>query len=227
MDTATPRSRSMRTSKLDELGDCQAPEGSKPWALFIRNKLNSLLHDAEFASDLARDYFNKLRDSEGWRQLEDSKGGKFYSFEGFCVHRKPFGLGYDIGHIERIISEREEKEIAEMAREARQRPLRNADDKPGRPKANGSVTTINHQKRDRTYILKRLARDNPDLLAKVESGEITPRKAGIQAGFIKVKSALDQLKALWSKSTPEEQNKFREWLDNLYQFRNRTTETEI
>jgi hypothetical protein len=215
VDSAETKSRSVRTSQLDELGDCRAPEGSRPWALFIRNKLNSLLHDAEFASDLARDYFNKLRDSEGWRQLDDSKGGKFYSFEGFCVHRKPFGLGYDVGHIERIIREREEKEVSDMAREAKEKPLRNADDKPGRPKKeeNGSSGNINQVDRarggnNREYVLKRLARDNPELLSRVESGEMSPRAAGIKAGFIKVKSALDQLRHWWKKASHREREQF-------------------
>lgn len=50
----------------------------------------------------------------------------------------------------------------------------------------GSNTTINNlQDRSKTYTLRRLARDHPDLLALVESGDLTPNAAAIQAGFRK------------------------------------------
>ena len=108
----------MRIKQLNELGDIGAEKGSRSWALAVRDQLNSVLRQAEFSSKAAKGFFHALKETDGWRQLTDGAGCGFMSFEQFCCFRKPFGLGYDITHIEHIIHEREEVEAKEVLRKA-------------------------------------------------------------------------------------------------------------
>ena len=63
---------------------------------------------------------------------------------------------------------------------------------------------------DKTYTLRRLARDRPDLLARVESGELTANAAAIEAGFrrrmrpVPVDSADNAVRALLRIFTADE-----------------------
>jgi hypothetical protein len=56
----------------------------------------------------------------------------------------------------------------------------------------------------KTYTLRRLARDRPDLLAKVESGELSPNAAAIEAGFRKKLTPLEAARKAIAKLTEED-----------------------
>jgi hypothetical protein len=86
---------------------------------------------------------------------------------------------------------------------AREMPLA---DKAGAPEGNqnavkietgdkNNVDNINidfkpKQDRGETYLLRRLARDYPEALDRIQAGEITTRKAAIEYGIIKVKTPM-------------------------------------
>jgi Arc/MetJ-type ribon-helix-helix transcriptional regulator len=57
-------------------------------------------------------------------------------------------------------------------------------------------------------ILRRLARDHEDILAMVESGELSVNAAAIRAGIRKKPTPLRQLLKWWKKATLEEQAEF-------------------
>lgn len=57
-------------------------------------------------------------------------------------------------------------------------------------------------------ILRRLARDHEDILAMVESGELSVNAAAIRAGIRKKPTPLSQLLKWWKKATAEEQAEF-------------------
>jgi hypothetical protein len=64
-----------------------------------------------------------------------------------------------------------------------------------------------------TYLAARLKRDRPDLAAKVVSGEIKSiRAAAIEAGIVKVPSALVLLKRAWKKASHGEREEFKQWI---------------
>ena len=70
---------------------------------------------------------------------------------------------------------------------AREKPLLPEDVKEGRPKnseRSGSDSTTS-QDRSNTYTLRRLARDAPEMLDRIESGELTVNQAAIEAGIRK------------------------------------------
>jgi hypothetical protein len=57
-------------------------------------------------------------------------------------------------------------------------------------------------------ILRRLARDNPELLDAIESGELTINQAAILAGIRKKPTPLQELLRAWKKATKEERTEF-------------------
>ncbi len=66
---------------------------------------------------------------------------------------------------------------------------------------------------NRDYTLARLNRDRPDLLAKVDAGHISARRAGIEAGFIKERTILDVLRAAWKKADRDTRAIFKSEID--------------
>jgi len=68
-------------------------------------------------------------------------------------------------------------------------------------KNNGSVTTIDlkpKQDRGKTYLLRRLARDFPQALDRIQSGELSTRKAAIEYGIVKVKTPMRISETFWN-----------------------------
>jgi hypothetical protein len=201
----------MRTSTLggpDELGDCAAPKGSRPWAVFARNELNSVLREAEGSSDRAKAYFHMIRETEAWKVLDDAKGQPFMSFELFCTHRRPQGLGYEIGHIERIIHERSEREVAQAMRVAGVLAKPGGERKKGEQV--GDAKSVSANGTTVGYLASRLKRDHPDIAARVEAGEFrSMRAAGVEAGIIKVKPPLEIALAAYNKLSESDKESFR------------------
>lgn len=62
-----------------------------------------------------------------------------------------------------------------------------------------------------SYLAARLKRDHPAIAARVEAGEFKSiRAAAIEAGIVKVPTALDQLRFFWGKATDSERRQFIE-----------------
>lgn len=78
--------------------------------------------------------------------------------------------------------------------------------KPG-PKAIESKFDSTHSNSN-ANVLRRLARDHEDILAMVESGELSVNAAAIRAGIRKKPTPLSQLLKWWKKATAEERNEF-------------------
>lgn len=99
---------------------------------------------------------------------------------------------------------------------------------PNGRKGKESIDNINRLKggTDTTYTLRRLARDAPEILAKVQSGELTVNAAAIAAGirkkptpteiivktFAKVEDRLETLKKIVGTLTDSEREIVKDWL---------------
>lgn len=60
------------------------------------------------------------------------------------------------------------------------------------------------------YLVRRLARDRPDLVERLAKGEIrSARAAAIEAGIVKVPTVIDILRKAWRKATEAEREEFR------------------
>ena len=61
------------------------------------------------------------------------------------------------------------------------------------------------------HILRRLLRERPDLVQRIESGEFSVNAAAILAGFRKQPTSLEQIRRLWQKLSPAERDEVRSW----------------
>jgi hypothetical protein len=200
----------VRRSQLDELGDLQAPRGSRSWAIAVRDELNNMLHRAEFSSSSARTWCDAIRENDAWKVLEDSQRRPFKSYEAFCTHRKPQGLGRQPADIDRIIAERKEREV----QIAREHPLPERGE-VGRGR--NRVDNINSKTNGgtgRSYTLRRLARDRPDLLDKVEKRKLSANAAAVEAGFRKRPTPFDKLRSAWKQADEGMRQKFLSWIES-------------
>ena len=76
---------------------------------------------------------------------------------------------------------------------------------PQRAKANGRGIETQRW-------LDRLARDRPDLLEKVNAGELKPKTAARQAGIIREPTAFELIKKAFAKLSAKERRQFITWL---------------
>jgi hypothetical protein len=63
-----------------------------------------------------------------------------------------------------------------------------------------------------SYAVRRLKRERPDLLVRVQSGELSANAAMIAAGFRKVPTTQDLLRKVWAKAGKEEREEFLRWV---------------
>lgn len=85
---------------------------------------------------------------------------------------------------------------------------------------NPNIGTAGVCSETKSYQLRRLSDQRPDLHARVVSGELSANRAAILAGFRKEASILNQLERLWSRASDDERAAF---LDKL-EYRNRLTQ---
>lgn len=213
-----------RITQLDELGSLDAEKGSRAWAIAVRNKLNSVLQQAEFSSKAAKGYFVALKETAGWRQLFDEKACGFMSFEQFCCYRKPFGLGYDINHIEHIIREREEREAKDILNTAGDLAKQKVGVEGGKPgPGRGNKTAADSSRfvcgtTHSPYLAARIKRDHPDIAERIQAGEFRSiHAAAIAAGIAKptitIRPTVEGFtKAIKKRLTPEQ---IKELVQNL------------
>ena len=65
----------------------------------------------------------------------------------------------------------------------------------------------------RPTVHDRLGRDRPDLLERVNAGELRPKTAARLAGILNVPSRLERIKRERARLTPQERAELRRWLD--------------
>lgn len=79
-----------------------------------------------------------------------------------------------------------EPTISAAVQAARAAPLGEHGNRPGEENSRNrgdNVTSVPDRGNAQTYTLRRLARDRPDLLDRVETGDLSPHAAAIEAGF--------------------------------------------
>ena len=81
---------------------------------------------------------------------------------------------------------------------------------PGRPPKDndGDYRHLRERRGTVEYTLARLRRDDPDMAARVEPGELSANAAAVAKGWRKPPDILQQLKRLWDKATPDERAAF-------------------
>ena len=183
--------QSVRVSALDEIGDRDAPIGSRLWALWVVSQAKLQREELERDASLLRDLITKMQKYEAWKALG------VLSFDILCA--KHLRLSSD--------------DVAAVLKARKGQSLRTALGAHGgkREKGQGRDSTLSH--RDTAYLAARLRRDHPAAeFDEAVRGSV--RQAAIAAGIVKVPTALDRLLKLWAKATPAERKQFLEEISN-------------
>jgi hypothetical protein len=184
-----------RSSTLDDIGNLNAPPGTREWAVAVRLDIQTTLNDVQGDADHLDVMTKLIRDHKGYRHLADRRGRPYATYQAFCLEKQPYGLGYRIEDIERIVGERKERTIVERA----QAPLRLLDDRgPATAEEKASICAngtnsppANRGSNNAEYLTARIARDHPEILERMKAGEFpSVRKAALEAGIVRPTIAL-------------------------------------
>jgi hypothetical protein len=166
-------------------------------------------------------------DIKHWeKELEEAKKNQIW-----LRHKPSYGSLEELLEKEVGYSKAEENAKVQMARDNPSPPAdqkeapRNPNGRKGKESDNNVIRL--RQGNDTTYTLRRLARDNPELLDKIEAGELTVNAAAIQAGirkkptpeqqclrgFKKSSSRLDVIRRVIDELQPHELVVVRDWIE--------------
>jgi hypothetical protein len=223
---------------IQEVGNQAAAPGSPPWGKAKRGAKQLALRKRDSTSDHVESLVRLFEQYDGFRHLVDSNGNGFRSYEAFCIHPQPWGLGYRVEDVNRIIAERKVSEAtAEKAKLAAQqaKPLRLEGEELKEKRAEGgragghlggrgkkrnpSLLKENNKEgfpsgTSSAYLTERMARDTPHILDRLKEGEFkSVRAAAIEAGIIVPKPVdrLGKIKREWEKLSEEDRGVFLEW----------------
>lgn len=162
-------------SLLDEPADISAEIGSRPWARGVANKIR--FQAEKFDSDVAslQRWIEIAAEHEAWRPLG------YVSLDALLTKE----AGISQGVID-AIRQAKGGTVGDAIKAAKERPL--ADVGPPTKDERDNVDIINNKVKggtDTEYTLRRLARDAPAMLDKIESGELSVNAAAIAAGIRK------------------------------------------
>jgi hypothetical protein len=179
---------SVRVSALDEVGDRDAPVGSKPWALWVVGQAKLQRDELERDASALRRLIAKMQKHEAWKALGVP------SFDMLCTTQ----LRLSADEVSAVLKARKGQTVGAVLRRV------------GRPKAgegNGDIVTISDKGNGPAYLAARLRRDHPEAVFD-ESVRGSVRQAAIAAGIVKVPSVLDKLRTLWAKATDADRRTF-------------------
>jgi hypothetical protein len=195
-------------SFLDEPCDLNAEPGSKPWARAVARAIRFQAKTLDTDVESLQEWIAIAAEHSAWKVLG------YISLDSFLVAEANFTQSI----IDAIRDAKPGTKLEEVIDMAKDNPLppANQEDAPRNPNGVNQYNKEDRSGRDstrpsdrsNTYTLRRLARDNPELLDKIEAGELSVNQAAIQAGIRKRPTALDQLRATWRKATEDEREAF-------------------
>lgn len=177
---------SVRASALDEVGDRDAPVGSRAWSLWAVGETLLLRERLDFDARQLASMLTRLQQHAAHQALG------FASLDALCAAK----LRLDAEQIEAVLTAKRGQTLGQVLR-----PV-------GRPKAGDGkdrISTITT--RDTTYLAARLRRDHPDAVFD-EAVRGSVRRAAIVAGIVKVPSGLDRLRRAWDRASEQERQEF-------------------
>jgi hypothetical protein len=182
---------SARVSVLDEIGDRDAPAGSRQWALWVVAQAKLQRDELERDASALRRLISKMQKHEAWKALGVA------SFDMLCLTQ----LRLSADEVSSVLQSQKGQSVgATLGR-------------VGRPKAgeeNPANSRVSYGTANASYLAARLRRDHPDAEFD-ESVRGSVRKAAIAAGIVKVASVLAVLMKAWGKATAEERAAFEQW----------------
>lgn len=154
---------------LDELGDPDAPIGSKPWALWLHNEIRTTYYDKQQKGERLRVLVDMFKTRQSWQEFG------YLTWEDYCIERL---------HVKADDIDTEAKRrTALMAEQAK--PLNANGGDRQKQYYNYNTEKIDAQGTSPEYLTARIARDRPDILERMKAGEYSSvRSAAIDAGIV-------------------------------------------
>lgn len=160
-----------------------------------------------------------LRD-EAWRERK-IRTGEIVKLERFAefVTRPPLeGLGEKADRIKKLLRDDLEAlaafETAMVGKVGAPMGNHNAAHKTTRDNITVCPASCEDGERgtSRSYTLRRLSQQHPEIFQQVTAGELTTNQAAIKAGFRKSPTTLDLLQRAWRKAVEAERQAFLSWI---------------
>ena len=180
------------------LGDWQAPQGTEEWAKAVRLRMLSVVKSLPLYPNSMRELVESMREHQGWKVLRRADGKIFRTFEEFCAHPQPHGLGKPWREIKPFVQAAlggNAAVVAAVTTRAEAAPtLSDAGKLGGRPKKDcvpREDKAADNTKRlrygtDPEYLAARIARDAPQVLEDMKAGKFkSVRAAAKAAGIVK------------------------------------------
>ncbi len=172
--------------------------------------LYNCIRDGSHGLDLVPDYVKKVIREGCWRTrwvqvLRQTV--EFTRFEDYVAAQPPEGLGASLKTMKNLCQN--DNEARNLIDQATANP-------PGRPSGE-TVNIVNGsrpQGNSKDAAIRRLRKDRPDLLERVEAGEISAHAAAVEAGFRKLPTPIDLLKRSWAKASKQDKEAFMNWAGN-------------
>lgn len=199
------RSRGLRTSVLDDVGDQLAPPGSKPWARWMLGQAKLCRHDIQRDVAGLQELIIKLEKHSAWSALG------FPSFGMFCAKE----LDLDEDEVELIRTAKKGEALGAVIKRAKEaQPIgEHGGDRKSENTDQGSDRTLKARGETADYLTARIARDRPDVLERMKAGEFTSvRAAAMEAGIVKPVTSLKALKRAWDKASKDERSEFLDFI---------------
>jgi len=177
----------VRVSALDEIGDRDAPVGSRPWALWVVGQAKLQREELERDASALRRLISKMQKHEAWKALGVP------SFDMLCTTQ----LRLSADEVSSVLKARKGQSLGTVlgthgGKREKGKQVDNIKLKGGTQSA---------------YLAARLRRDHPTAVFD-ESIRGSVRQAAIAAGIVKVPSVLDRLRKLWSKASDADRRTF-------------------
>ena len=185
-------------STLDEVGDREAPKGSRPWAIWLLGVTKLTRDELERDSSSLKELLERLHKHKAWKALGVP------SFDMLCTTE----LRLSSDEVEAIQASGTHQKLGIVLAKAQHARTQAVEVRQG---AHHNNIMMNKQGTGSEYLLRRLAKTAPDFLDRYEAGEFkSVRAASIAAGHIKVATVLQRLLKLWEKATEAERRKFKQ-----------------
>lgn len=180
-----------RVSTLDELGDPDAPIGSREWAIYFLRQAKSARKDLDSDAQRLRSLLSKLEGGNASAALGVLSFGRLCSTE----------LDLDPKQVEAIKKAKKGDTLQAAL------GTHGGDRRSG--EFQGSRNTLNG--RGSVYIMARLERDGFDeLVEMVRSGELTAKEAGRRAGIVRPPDPVEVAFKAYKKLNPDQREEFHE-----------------
>ena len=176
----------------------------------VRAAQMAISHGGHWLKELPLDILNIGR-KELWREIKPRNRDLFRDFCDFCQHQLPDGLGCDIDRLIRLCDTNSEAQLwlrSELA------GTQAVTVKIGNNQHTEDVYNVNSLLTKRggngaEYLLRRLAKTEPAIVKRCEAGEFpSVRAAAIEAGIIKIPSAVDVAVKAYLKLSTADRSKF-------------------